>query len=294
MSIANLRKCLIIFLFLLPQTLQAWNGTGHMLVAEVAYKKLDPITIKNVDKLLAKVHTVYNQVDSFTTAGPWADDIKGHAIKFLDSWHYLDTPFSTDGTPLDQVEHNPQHVVWMISKARTVLLSKTANDVEKATALLFLIHCVGDVHQPLHSSTRVTKDYPTGDRGGNSFKLRGKYRNLHSLWDSGLGTMRYLKRPLSPNDKTWLSNYATTITANYPLHEQELASSVVNWSVESFTLSRDRLYVNIEANQAPTASYINENQPMAEQRLAYAGQRLGNMLNCIYGGASCVEVGGSS
>lgn len=267
----------------------AWNGTGHMLVAEVAYQQLDPSTAEQVDRLIKKVHPLYDRVDSFTTAGPWADDIKGHSIKFLDSWHYIDTPFSDDGSPLDQISDNPQHVVWIISKTTSLLRSKNANDAERAVALMFLIHTVGDVHQPLHNSTRVTAAYPEGDRGGNSFRLRGRFRNLHSLWDSALGQMRYLRRPLSQTDKTWLESYAEKITHSYPLTDAELASSAVEWSAEGFQISKNGLYQGIKPQQEVPSAYFAKYQPVAEQQLAHAGQRLANVLNCVYQSASCVK-----
>ncbi len=62
---------------------------------------------------------------------------------------------------------------------------------ERSFMLKFLLHVVGDIHQPLHSASRITREQLRGDRGGNSFliKYSGEISNLHSLWDSGMGKL---------------------------------------------------------------------------------------------------------
>lgn len=61
-------------------------------------------------------------------------------------------------------------------------------DLGNSFDMRLLVHYVGDIHQPLHAVTRYAKDFPTGDRGGNSFKITSKdgVSNLHMLWDSAV------------------------------------------------------------------------------------------------------------
>lgn len=66
--------------------------------------------------------------------------------------------------------------------------SKNEEALGRSYAVRLLIHYIGDVHQPLHSTNRVNADFPTGDRGGNEFPLPNHYaaNNLHSVWDSAI------------------------------------------------------------------------------------------------------------
>ena len=67
------------------------------------------------------------------------------------------------------------------------MMSKISNeDDAKSFALRLLIHYVGDIHQPLHATSRVDSKYPKGDAGGNFFHVpqKGDVKNLHSVWDS--------------------------------------------------------------------------------------------------------------
>src|SRR5262249_32601997 len=112
-------------------------------------------------------------------------------------WHFVDTPFSSDGTTLPAIPTpNAQERIALF---RGVLASN-AKDPLKSYDLVWLLHLVGDVHQPLHCATRVSSGGPDGDDGGNAIKLTcpGCPPKLHSFWDDVPGTAKTVKAALNP------------------------------------------------------------------------------------------------
>jgi hypothetical protein len=164
----------------------AWNDRGHMTVAYIAYKQLTPTTRDRVNALL-KLNpkysdwsaTVDKQVPGASADGsqngnrPDGSPDPGKNTGYDDLlmhkyWHFIDTPFTTDGTALPPIpKPNAQERIALF---RTVLASTSADPL-KSYDLTWLLHLVGDVHQPLHASTRVGSTDRNGDSGGNLVKL---------------------------------------------------------------------------------------------------------------------------
>ncbi|HEV2729004.1 MAG TPA: S1/P1 nuclease, partial [Terriglobales bacterium] len=197
----------LIFLLTFPTSLFAWGSLGHMAAAYVAYQHLNPATKIRVDKLVAMnpdYHKWLTQIPQgtsaankkmmlFMIAATWPDQIKhehGYAddgtqhgdrpdgatsvqnIGYTDHlhhkyWHFVDTPFSTDGTTLPALP--TPNAGTQIATFRAVLASNDP-DAKKSYDLVWLEHLVGDVHQPLHAATRVSSTDPNGDAGGNKVK----------------------------------------------------------------------------------------------------------------------------
>ena len=163
----------------------AWWDGGHMQIAAVAYDRLDPAVRAKVDALI-KLNPDYSKwiggvADAdrdrfaFVHASTWADDIKGEDgytdsgdtptshnaarnIGYADKlrhkyWHYLDLPFSPDGTAVRPPD--PVNALTQI-KALTTALASNASDDVKSYDLVWLIHLVGDAHQPLHCDPSST------------------------------------------------------------------------------------------------------------------------------------------
>src|SRR5438270_13657961 len=101
-------------------------------------------------------------------AAHWPDDVRGTMPATADE-HFVDKPFFTDGSPLPADLPKPVNVIEAL-QATVATLQHGTSDAEKTKALRFLIHYVGDIHQPLHCATRVTQAMPEGDRGGNDFQ----------------------------------------------------------------------------------------------------------------------------
>jgi hypothetical protein len=187
-------------------------------------------------------------------------------------WHFTDTPFSTDGTPLPAIEkYNAQTQIQTFRKA----LASDLSDEVKSYDLTWLMHLVGDVHQPLHCSMRVSQDDREGDAGGNKVKLfneRGGPDNLHSFWDGLPGTERVPDHVEAAADA--LHKSSRKLTAK--LDEK-------NWIDESFRYAQKSVYTwPIKNGDGPfriTSGYKRRAEAISQVRVELAGERLANLLN---------------
>jgi S1/P1 Nuclease len=184
-------------------------------------------------------------------------------------WHFIDAPFTADGTPLPAIPTpNAQERIALF---RTVLGSSSPDEL-KSFDLTWLLHLVGDVHQPLHASTRVSETDPEGDAGGNLVKLDCAKCELHFYWDDLLGTSSALITVVKAARKL-------------PRAQAGLAakSDEKDWIAESFMEAQQTVYAPpIAAGDGPftlTAQYKKNAEKLAKQRVALAGARLANLLN---------------
>jgi hypothetical protein len=298
----------------------AWGPIGHMSVAYVAYARLTPAAKMRVRDLL-KLNPDYanweRQIPAntpaedhdriiFMIAATWADDIRSEPqysddgadggntpvgatasqnIGYSDLlrhkyWHFIDIAFSPDGTKLpDTPTPNAQ---TQIAAFRAVLSSSQSDEL-KSYDLVWLLHLVGDIHQPLHATTRVTAAHSKGDAGGNLVKLFGDADgNLHAYWDDLPGTdCKYC------NDKMECANRASVYAKTLPEVSPKEAhnTDVAIWVQESFELAKTRVYREpIEvADQpytiVPKSDYETQAYKLAQKRIALAGARLAEVLN---------------
>jgi hypothetical protein len=184
-------------------------------------------------------------------------------------WHFIDTPFTTDGTALPAIATpNAQERIALF---RTVLGSTSADRL-KSYDMTWLLHLVGDVHQPLHASTRVSSIDPEGDAGGNLVKLDCSKCELHFFWDDLLGKQNNLKTVMKAARK--LPKAQPALAAN---------SDEKDWMAESFIAAQQAVYAPpIGAGNGPftlTMEYKKNAGKLAKLRVALAGARLANLLN---------------
>jgi hypothetical protein len=246
------------------------------------------------------------QMMIFMIASIWADQIKGvhpYADRFTDEdpknqntpdgatssqnigyadlfrhryWHFIDEPFSQDGTVLPQVPK--PNAETQIAAFRAVLASTSEADALKSYDLVWLLHLIGDVHQPLHCSTRVSSGQLAGDQGGNLVKCPNcnpGYGELHGYWDDLLGT--------TGNNP----DYQSIITAAKQLSppKKSLANNVDAhvWILEGLKLAKTKVYKTpIGAGLGPftlTPQYEKAAKNLAKQRVALGGARLAKVLN---------------
>lgn len=260
----------------------AWNDTGHMVVAAIAEAKLTPKAKAAADELLKVGAT--ERAYSFITAGPWADDIRSDKDR---PWHYINIHFWEDGSASSN-KPEKQNVVWAIRTQTAILKSRSSSRAAKADALRYLIHFVGDIHQPFHCLSRDSDDFPQGDRGGNSHTIQPisgwgdrDVTNLHALWDFGLGEFLPSRRPLSAENATRIYD----IAKKYMVETPQLASVVkvtdpMIWANESFGL-RMEVY-NIGINAPVNEPYLNNGRRIVRIRTAKAGYRLAALLNSVF------------
>jgi hypothetical protein len=184
-------------------------------------------------------------------------------------WHFMDTPFSTDGTPLPPIPTpNAQERIALF---RTVLASSSPDKL-KSYDLVWLLHIVGDIHQPLHASTRVSQPDPDGDAGGNLVKLDCAKCELHFFWDDLLGTQNDLKTVVKGARK--LPKPKAALVAK---------TDEKDWIAESFQEAQQVVYAPpVGPGNGPytlSLEYKEAAGRLAKQRVALAGARLAKLLN---------------
>ena len=185
-----MRKARFVLLFVLfPIQAFAWGAKGHAVVAELAERGLSPNVAAEIRKLNfgAPLREVASLPDDWR-----ADETKGLRPGNTGSLHFANTPneIATFDRARDCKED--QCVVAGIEKYIATLKDRTQPNDKRREALIFVVHLIGDLHQPMHTAGGMVKDEATGqmvpDLGGNKVKVRflGIETNLHSIWDSGI------------------------------------------------------------------------------------------------------------
>ncbi len=249
----------------------AWNSHGHQLVAQIAYDYLTP----QAKSFLAYYFNTdeENLPEKLSKESVWLDVIRyRNNVHDFDHYHYIDIPFAIDGTKLPSIP--AVNASWALLKAINALNDPHASSKDRRFYLRVLIHVMGDVHQPLHTVTRVDKNFPDGDLGGNLFTLkRNKIgKNLHQFWDNGGGFV------LGRNFK--LRKKADMLENQWPCHADEVKLDVLRWIDDSHQLSLNRVYT-LEPNTKPTYDYKTIAQKTTKHQIALAGCRLAAVLNSV-------------
>lgn len=235
---------------------RAWGGDGHRLIAEYAEARLSPAARTQVGLLLA-----LEPGATLASVSTWADEVRSPKTA---AWHYLNFPRDADCRyDGDRMCIQDNCVVGAIDRQLAVLASN-APEEQRLMALKYLVHFVGDVHQPLHAGF-------ADDRGGNSYQLQayGRGTNLHALWDSALlqqwpGGIPALKDAM---DKV-------PMTAG--------ASDPRAWAVASCRVVAAAGFY--PERRTLEESYAERWNPQLAQQLAAAGQQLAQVLNTALAG----------
>lgn len=275
---------LVVALFVCSHS-YAWNAVAHRVIANIAYANLTDNARAKVDSLVGRFHQEYPSISSFDEMAPWPDELHGQKIESFSHWHYFDLPLSGDGTPVKNLA-DTDNAVWAINMIKPVLKNTHANDYERARFLAFLIHIEGDLHQPLHTVSRISAEHLDGDQGGNLFSIIDPVSKskitLHKYWDGGLGVFDQNTNNKSLSNET-IASLSTDIMAHYPSDYFGAAVADLSpdhWASDGFGMASEFVYSTPE-RQVPNATYIDSGKKMAEQRVALAGYRLANLLNSL-------------
>lgn len=265
----------------------AWIDTGHMLVADIARMNLKPAVRDKIDALLKIGGDAKTQ--DMLGAACWADDVRRER-RDTGPWHYIDQYFRLDGKPVIN-KPDVENVVWALNKFEPILKDKTRSAAERAEALRWILHFVGDIHQPLHCVSLETDAMPKGDKGGNDFHIlpptsmadmTRPITNLHTLWDFACGMYRGTERPLTPQTKSSLDVLASALMKKFP--EKSLRETRIldpkKWAAEGLAVAKSDVY-NLPMNTAPTEAYISKGIEICGRRITLAGYRLARLLNSL-------------
>ncbi|CAF0932496.1 unnamed protein product [Adineta ricciae] len=261
---------------------EAWGAVGHSIIARLAQDQLDNATADWLQSLVP-----WHFRGNLSAMASWADSIiheNSNPTGFINwKWskalHYINVP---DGSCIYQVDRDCENNTCIDGAIRnyTERLEKNLDLVQQQEALYFLIHFVGDIHQPFH--TALKSDY-----GGNTIKVRfmnGKVTSLHSLWDSGI--IQYQIQTDFQSDVNKYYEYIHHLMLREPALNSD--GDIQEWIRENFKFVCNQLYFddNNQTMGATKTNYLNQtyymrSRPIIERRLALAGRRLGAILNRI-------------
>ena len=308
------RKLLTIsFLLLLAAGAEGWNHTGHKTVGLIAYRELSPETRSKAIAILMH-HPKYEEwiknvpderreAHAFMMAAVWPDDIR-ETPEDIPKDHFINLPYVIDGVKIP-----PSHSRESVLAAPNILghldrsmeaLRSEKDPVKKAKELCWLLHLMGDLHQPLHATALHSEEFKDGDLGGNAFIVAERettlkpgalqFPNLHSYWDGLVGTNQSWGYLVETADRC----------ARHPRSEfaEELKKSrLLDWAEESRDLAIKHAYLDgnltglsrtaVKARLGDnkyvhvpvlTKGYQTDTEAVAERRIALAGYRLADAL----------------
>jgi hypothetical protein len=292
----------VIAVLAVPREAAAWNRAGHMVSGAIAYNELrgrDPAVLARVVALL-RAHPAYqtrwlpmitqhgmadHDIMLFMLAARWPDDVRDEPQYDHPTWHYTNMPIVVPGDTTRPPLVIAGEVITETGHNLSVLRDPQASDADKAIAIAWVLHLVGDLHQPLHATNLYSMRWPQGDRGGNLFFIQATPTsqpiNLHSFWDGLI---------IGSDDVRGTMNRAIALRAAHPsapLASQIALLSPMSWARdESLPLARQWAYVDgtfaggisRETAAVLPASYAANAQRIAEERVTLAGYRLAALL----------------
>lgn len=280
-----------------------WSQNGHMIIGAITYRTLSPADqVRYTEMLKQHPHFIfwevqYNEMDVelelgeflFMKASTWPDAIrrKGNPHDHP-TWHYTNFPLIPNDFPMKPTLTPENDVLFAIEKSRQVLADESASLQEKAVYLSWLLHTVGDLHQPLHSVAYVNDLFPEGDRGGNLFYVRpresSKGVNLHRYWDSLLGTDGKVRRVRNDATKLW-AELGQEITGNIVSDPLD----ATQWALEGREIAIQYVYLQgqieptLEEQRAQATilpeSYGENARAVAKKRVVAAALRITKVLS---------------
>lgn len=225
---------------------------------------------------------VLDSREQFLRAGYWPDVVRDEAWparqeKYDEpTWHYVNH-FWRDGKLLPEMGTNGE----LIHR-----LNALRNSEPDSIELAWLLHLVGDIHQPLHSSGRVTDLEPDGDRGGNDFALDDEqaWGNLHGYWD-GIEARARPQRDGESED-AWVTRVMREIMMLHPpesLADELTIGELESWSNAAVELAMTHAYpAYLIRGAKPPRRYQDDVQEVADRQLALAGYRLAALMNELF------------
>lgn len=277
--IANLLSCsCLAALTTLSLTSRAWGPVGHETVANIAEDNLTPLARSRVQAILGK----NTELASVAT---WADDVRSSSRPETAPWHFIDIEDRAQLTEADELKYCSGHdcVVDQVNADVATLKSKTSTASQRFEALKFLVHFVGDLHQPLHCAD-------DNDHGGNDKWVvffspggpaKGSRLKLHALWD------RLIEVQTSEDASDLAAELEDKIK---PSQRSTWAGGTpADWAWESYLIAHDTIYASLQPGPSNSSgirlpkNYTTKMRPLVDIQLEKAGIRLAYLLNDALG-----------
>ncbi len=236
-----------------------WGATGHRSIGKIADIHLSKKAKKEIDRLL--------NGQSLALVSTYGDDIKSDDDydKYY-SWHFVNFPFDTKYE--DSKKSKSGDIVMGIDHCISVLKDPNSSENDKVFFLKFLVHLIGDLHQPLHVGRGE-------DKGGNDIKLQWHYKksNLHRVWDSGMIEFYNMSYTELTSNRKKLSKTQIEIIKE---------GSILDWTYESQALAK-KVYASAKPEEKLSYRYSYDHFDLVMSQLQKSGIRLAKVLNDIFG-----------
>jgi hypothetical protein len=281
------------FTFSAPRV-SAWSAFGHETVALIGWNQLTPKQQEAVSKIMAANPSIFGTGTGYAqlyAGATWPDTVRKEPESTpnvpLSIFGSLGITMSHQSNNLHFVDYNGaypvlpdgQSAIVAITIAQKVLQDPSSSMGDKGEALTYLIHCVGDIHQPLHAGN-------AGDEGGNTITLKGlgvsnAKTELHAVWDEGLFASTKVTDP-----EDYMNQFLSA-----PITKAEATAlgdmKPADWASASHHLALTVAYVDehdhtIMAGAHPSVAYVKEALVVANNQLAIAGVRLGALLKADF------------
>jgi hypothetical protein len=256
------KSFLTVFAILCVLLLSSWGPKGHEAIAQIAENHLSPTARQAVKNILGN--------ETLADVSNYADEIRSDPeYKYTGAWHYVNVVPGLDFQQFSKAvtTMREDNVYKMVKQFERDLQEPDKSRSQKAVALKYIVHLIGDLHQPMHVSNAA-------DKGGNDIavKFNGFNDNLHGLWDSGLIDHQGL------NYKQMAIGYDNATPAEIKRWQSD---DLMVWLWESYQVST---ILYREAAQSPDFGdeYYKTHIPVLEKRIEKAGIRLAGVLNAIF------------
>ncbi len=257
----NARILFFIVLISIPVAAFCWGVTGHRVVGEIAQRHLSKKAKRGLRDLIGR--------ENLAMWANWPDFIKSdttHTWDMASKWHYINMPgdLSKEDFISRLQKLQGENLYTQIKAMVAQLKDHTLSDEKRQIALRFLIHFVGDLHQPLHVGREA-------DQGGNKIAVNwfDKQTNLHSVWDNSLVEFQQYS----------YSEYAAILDiASEETVEAWQDSSLEEWFYESYVLA-NKVYASVPADGKLGYKYNYIFQKELDLQLLKGGVRLAELLN---------------
>jgi S1/P1 Nuclease len=234
-----------------------WGATGHRVTGSIAAGHLNKKAKKKLEALLGQ--------ESLAMASTWMDDVRSDSTyDYASDFHWVTVE---TGSTYEQAKKNPNgDVIMTIERLIVELKSGKLDRESEIRSLKFLVHLIGDIHQPLHVGC-------CDDAGGGKVQVKwfGGNSNLHRVWDSDI---------IDGTKLSYTELAASLGTPDEATIKRLQSGTVRDWANEAMS-HRARVYDIGKGNLGYEYSY--KNLPLVRERLLAAGVRLAGVLNEIYG-----------
>lgn len=294
---------------------RSWLGTGHLIIARIAEQKLkaeSPEVLNKAYQMLKPLQKFFPETEnSLLEAAIGADLLAMEFDGFLAYYHYIDIPLSYKHDKPGDIKFNDSfayNITYAYESGIKIIRNSlyppqntkgqvkyVKNGLLDSLMLRYILHMVGDIHQPLHSTMLYSKylysgTLKTGDAAGNLIPVNDVFNiqitNLHAFWDSALGLYpEKMDLPISDTDAAKIQNAVQTLIAEYPesrFSDLTKNTKIQDWVAESNQIADNFVYSDIDVFPEIRPRYISEGQRIAKERIALAGYRLANALVEIF------------